>query len=225
MLSEVLEVAASPARQVSESLARAEPFAKPVPKNKQTQLIGASLLALAAAAYFGLRSTPESEHSSAKALAPSSAATTVSPAATPDPGMLAKLTDATLAVSPKEQPASPPEPQASAPAQDQALKPAQDTAAGPAFAASLAKLSPPGAGRAAQRREAAAVAAAAAAAANVSIAPAAAAASPMAERYYAPPRTRSPGEGLDLKQPNIGNCTDAVAALGLCTPESNPRRP
>ena len=31
-------------------------------------------------------------------------------------------------------------------------------------------------------------------------------------------------KGLEKQQPNIGPCTDAVAALGLCTPEPTPRR-
>ena len=32
-------------------------------------------------------------------------------------------------------------------------------------------------------------------------------------------------KGLEKQVPNIGPCTDAVAALGLCTPEPTPRRP
>lgn len=32
-------------------------------------------------------------------------------------------------------------------------------------------------------------------------------------------------QGLDLKKPQINNCTDAVAALGLCAQETKPRSP
>ncbi len=32
-------------------------------------------------------------------------------------------------------------------------------------------------------------------------------------------------QGLDLKKPQIKQCTDAVAALGLCAPETQPRSP
>ncbi|MEJ6007261.1 zinc ribbon domain-containing protein [Paucibacter sp. AS339] len=32
-------------------------------------------------------------------------------------------------------------------------------------------------------------------------------------------------QGLDLKKPQINSCTDAVAALGLCTPDTKPRSP
>ncbi len=100
-------------------------------------------------------------------------------------------------------------PAAPAPAPISAPAPTPDEpskAAAPAVAASLARLAPPGAGRVSVRREAALPVA--------TTAPAPA----------APPDRRS-GAGLDLKQPQIGTCTDAVAALGLCTPDSTPRRP
>lgn len=88
---------------------------------------------------------------------------------------------------------------APASAPDASSKTTADAAAAPTAPASLAKLAPPGAGRTSVRREAAAV--------------------------TTNERRKATGEGLDLKQPQIGSCTDAVAALGLCTPDSTPRRP
>jgi hypothetical protein len=156
-------------------------------KPSRAPLIGFALLALAAAAYFGWRNDP----------APAQRVAHIE--ARPDTGVIDKPTIVRPAASAPEQVASAPEPAES-----------KEAAAAPAFAASLAKLNPPGAGRPSSRREAA-------------MAPATAAASPAAERNsYS---VRPPSEGLDLKQPNIGSCTDAVAALGLCTQESNPRRP
>jgi hypothetical protein len=175
----------------------AAPFAQQA-KTPRAPLIGAALLALAGVAYIGLATGPEPNQSSAPAMA------RPAPAAIEKPDKPAMPRPA---ASPSAQVLSAPEPVASAPGPAQ---PPQAAAAVPAFAASLARLSPPGAGRSAHRREAA-------------IAPAGAAASPVAERFNS--ATRKPGDGLDLKQPNIGSCTDAVAALGLCAAEPNPRRP
>lgn len=53
------------------------------------------------------------------------------------------------------------------------------------------------------------------------------AASPATATVVVPEGTRArfeAGKGLEKQLPNIGPCTDAVAALGLCTPEPIPRR-
>lgn len=51
--------------------------------------------------------------------------------------------------------------------------------------------------------------------------------SPTASANVAPDIARArldASKGLEKQTPNIGPCTDAVAALGLCTPEPTPRR-
>lgn len=170
-------------------------FAPPA-KSMRAPMIGLALIAFAGAAYFALGNRPGSEPEPAPAHS----------VATARPGTTATEQQAALApavIAPAQLP--------SAPAQASP----EAAASVPVLAAPLARLSPPGAGRVAPRRVAATVPAPAQAQTF-------AADSPALERNAG---TRKPGEGLDLKQPNIGSCTDAVAALGLCTAESNPRRP
>ncbi|MCV2356057.1 zinc ribbon domain-containing protein [Paucibacter sp. B2R-40] len=199
LLSEVIE---STSPQAVSSAPAAPYFdAQPKPARSFAPLLGIAVIAVAAASYFGLRTAPEAKPVAAQA---SNAATLAPAALVPRTAALEKAAAPTEGLVAAEQ-VTP------APSRPQEALPT------PAFAASLAKLSPPGAGRpTTARREAAFVPAA----------PAAAAASPGAERYIGSSRTRAnASEGLDLKQPNIGTCTDAVAALGLCAQESNPRRP
>ena len=180
------------------------PFQKPKGPGYRTPLFVLLMLAVLGASYFALRSAPDSAPSTAK-LPPAPA-----PIQTVErPGPAASEA---LVVADKEPvPAADPVTRAADPVP--VPVPAQESMPAPAFAASLSKLSPPSAGNAPAARRAA------------PLPPAAASAYPVAQPLSQGPRLRSPGEGLNLKPPSLGNCTDAVAALGLCTPESNPRSP
>lgn len=170
--------------------------ANPSAGRSYAPLFGIALIAVAVFSYYGLRSEPDA--------APAAAALSAIPAQQ-SPIPLAAVEPSTPAsTAAPVQASEAAAPVASAPA---ASLISQEAAPMPAATASLAKLSPPAARRLAPPP------------------PAAAAASPGSERYSAGPRNRGAAEGLDLKQPNIDSCTDAVAALGLCTLESNPRRP
>ncbi|MBT9490881.1 MAG: hypothetical protein IV107_00715 [Paucibacter sp.] len=209
LLSEVLEAAPSPApltdpMPVPLAINSAASFAPPA-KSQRAPMVALALVALAGAAYFGLGNNPGSGPEPEPRPAPSVAQARPGTTVTERQAVLAPAVLAPAVNVPEQLPSTP------------AQASPEVAASVPAIAASLARLSPPGAGRLTPRRVAAVVPVP-----TPTQAQAFATESPPTERSGG---SRRPGEGLDLKQPNIGSCTDAVAALGLCTAESNSRRP